>query len=43
MNILSEWFNRPEYKDVLTYINSVGCQYYFGYLPLQKIGLPIPK
>ena len=40
--ILSEWFNRPEYKDVLTYINSVGCQYYFGYLPLQKLGLPVP-
>jgi hypothetical protein len=39
----SEWFNRPEYKDVLTYINSVGCQYYFGYLPLQKLGLPIPE
>lgn len=41
--ILSEWFNKPAYKDVLTYINSVGCQYYFGYLPLQKLGLPIPK
>lgn len=41
--ILSDWFNRPEYKDVLTYINAVGCQYYFGYLPLQKLGLPIPK
>jgi hypothetical protein len=40
--ILCDWFNRPEYKDVLTYINSVGCQYYFGYLPLQKLGLPIP-
>lgn len=40
--ILSDWFNRPEYKDVLTYINSVGCQYYFGYLPLQKLGLPVP-
>lgn len=40
--ILSGWFNRPEYKDVLAYINSVGCQYYFGYLPLQKLGLPIP-
>jgi hypothetical protein len=41
--ILSEWFNRPAYKDVFTYINSVGCQYYFGYLPLQKLGLPVPK
>ena len=43
MYILSDWFNCPEYKDVLAYINSVGCQYYFGYLPLQKLGLPVPK
>jgi len=30
-------------KDVLDYIISVGCQYYFSYLPLQKLGLPVPK
>jgi hypothetical protein len=41
--ILSDWFNKPEYKDVLTYITSVGCQYYFEYLPLQKLGLPVPQ
>jgi hypothetical protein len=41
--ILSDWFNKPEYKDVLTYITSVGCHYYFGYLPLQKLGLPVPE
>ncbi len=41
--ILSEWFNHPTYKDVRDYIISVGCQYYFKYLPLQKLGLPIPK
>lgn len=41
--ILSGWFNKPCYKDVLTYINSVGCQYYFEYLPLQKLGLPVPQ
>mgnify|MGYP001587788823 CR=1 FL=1 len=40
--ILSEWFNKPPYKDVLDYIISVGCQYYFKYLPLQKLGLPVP-
>src|SRR3989344_949186 len=40
--ILSDWFNHPAYKDVLTYIISVGCQYYFEYLPLQKLGLPVP-
>ena len=40
--ILSEWFKNPGYKDVLDYIISVGCQYYFKYLPLQKLGLPVP-
>jgi hypothetical protein len=41
--ILSDWFRKPEYKDVLDYIQSVGCQYYFQYLPLEKIGLPVPR
>jgi len=40
--ILNDWFRKPEYKDVLDYIISVGCQYYFHYLSLQKLGLPIP-
>lgn len=41
--ILNDWFKKPEYKDTLDYIISVGCQYYFHYLPLQKLGLPVPK
>jgi hypothetical protein len=41
--ILNDWFTKPEYKDVLDYIISVGCYYYFNYLPLQKLGLPVPK
>lgn len=41
--ILSDWFKKTEYKDVLDYIISVGCQYYFKYLPLQKLGLPVPN
>lgn len=41
--ILNAWFKKPEYKDVLDYIISVGCQYYFEYLPLQKLGLPVPR
>lgn len=41
--ILSDWFRADAYKDVLDYIISVGCQYYFKYLPLQKLGLPMPK
>jgi len=40
--ILSDWFKHPQYKDSLDYVISVGCQYYFQYLPLQKLGLPIP-
>ena len=39
--VLNNWFRKPEYKDVLDYVHSVRCQYYFEYLPLDKIGLPI--
>lgn len=41
--ILSDWFRKPEYKDVLTYIHSVGCDYYFNYIPLQRLGLPVEE
>ncbi len=41
--ILCNYFKHEKYKDVLDYIISVDCQYYFEYLPLKKIGLPIPK
>jgi hypothetical protein len=40
--ILNDWFRKPEYKDVLDYVISVGCQFYFHYLTLQKLGLPVP-
>ncbi len=40
--VLSDWFRKEEYKDVRDYIISVGCHYYFEYLPLDKIGLPVP-
>ena len=40
--LLSDWFRKPEYKDVLDYIQSVRCQYYFEYIPLNKLGLPVP-
>jgi len=39
--VLSNWFNKPEYKDVLDYINSVNCHYKFNELPLSWLGLPI--
>ena len=40
--VLDEWFKSPKYKDVLDYIISVRCQYYFNYIPLTKLGLPVP-
>ena len=41
--LLSEWFKQKQYKDVLEYIISVGCSYYFEYIPLSKFGLPVPE
>lgn len=41
--ILSDWFRHPRYKDTLDYVMSMGRQYYFEFLPLKKIGLPMPK
>jgi hypothetical protein len=38
-----DWFSKPEYKDVLDYIISVGCSYYFDYIPLDRFGLPVPE
>lgn len=38
--LLSNWFKKPEYKDVLDYIISVRCYYYFEHIPLWKLGLP---
>lgn len=40
--LLGEWFKHPSYKDVLDYIISVGCHFYFEYIPLEKLGLPMP-
>lgn len=41
MYLLSSWFLKPEYKDVLDYINGVGCYYYFNYIPLERLGSPV--
>ncbi len=41
--LLNDWFKKPEYKDVLDYIISVGCSYYFEYIPLNKFNLPVPR
>ena len=40
--VLSEWFKKKEYSDVLAYIKSVGCDYFFEELPLDYLGLPVP-
>ena len=41
--VLSDWFKKPEYKDVLEYIQSVNCHYKFNELPLSWLGLPVKK
>lgn len=40
--LLDDWFKQPCYKDVLNYIQSVDCDYYFEYIPLAKLGLQVP-
>jgi len=41
--VLSDWFKDKRYKDVLNYVESVGCYYHFNELPLDFLGLPRPK
>ena len=36
-------YSKETNKDVLDYIISVRCHYYFSYIPLEKLGLPVPK
>lgn len=40
--VLGERFKKPEYNDVLNYIQAVWCKYFFGELPLDYLWLPIP-
>jgi len=42
MYLFNDWFLKDEYKDMLNYIISTGCSYYFNYIPLEKLGLPVP-
>ena len=37
--LFSDWFKAPKYKDMLEYVNSVGCSYYFNEIPLAALGL----
>lgn len=38
--VLSDWFKKTEYKDVLEFIKTVGCYYFFNELPLDFLSLP---
>lgn len=40
--VLNNWFGKPEYKDVLDYVKSVGCYYFFHTIPFEFLGLPKP-
>ncbi|MBI2108432.1 hypothetical protein HYT54_04865 [Candidatus Woesearchaeota archaeon] len=40
--VLNDWFKKPEYADVLDYIKSVGCHYFFTEIPLKFLGLQEP-
>jgi hypothetical protein len=40
--VLSEWFKKEEYKDVLEYIKFVGCYYFFDEVPFEFLDLPQP-
>lgn len=37
--VLNDWFRHPSYADVLAYIESVGCHYYFNELPVELFKL----
>lgn len=41
--ILNDWFKKPEYRDVLEYVREIGCDYYFDYIPIKRLGLPYPE
>lgn len=41
--VLGNWFKHESYKDVLAYIKSVKCHYFFETLPFEFLGLPSPK
>ena len=37
--LLSDWFKADSYRDVLAYIEEVGCRYFFKEIPLAELGL----
>jgi len=41
--VLNDWFKQSRYKDVLNYIESVNCKFFFEKLPFKVLGLPEPS
>jgi hypothetical protein len=41
--VLSEWFKKKKYNDVLNYVQSQKCSYFFETLPLDYLWLPTSK
>jgi hypothetical protein len=37
--VLNDWFKQDRYRDVLDYIHSAGCHFYFNTVPLEFFGL----
>jgi len=37
--VLNEWFDKPQYRDVFDYIQSVGCKYFIVELPINELNL----
>lgn len=37
--IFNDWFKKPQYKDVLNYIEESHCHYFFNEIPLDFLGL----
>lgn len=38
--VLSDWFKKDDYKEVLEYVAAEGCKFYFNEIPLNKLSLP---
>lgn len=37
--LLNDWFDKPEYEDVFSYIRKVNCKYFINHIPLHELGL----
>lgn len=37
--VFNDWFRAPSYRDVLVYIEEMGCHYYWNEIPLEVLGL----